>query len=98
MRGDPDNYYEEEYWEEIGRQEEIAAAIKNLSEDPIREFLGTYGDAIDARVVNTVAQARYASQSGFPGGRFAVGTGISRRLKMTRPTQAAHLLLPQFAQ
>ena len=41
MSQDPANYWEEEYWEEIGRNEEIAAAIKNLSEEPIREFLGT---------------------------------------------------------
>jgi hypothetical protein len=47
---DPGHYYEEGYWEAIGRQEEIAAAIKNLSEEPIREFLGTYGDAIDTRL------------------------------------------------
>jgi hypothetical protein len=70
MSRDPDTYYEEEYWEEIGRQEEIAAAIKTLSEEPIRKFLGTYGDAIDARLDNTIAMARYASQSGFP--RYAV--------------------------
>ncbi len=55
MSQDPANYWEEEYWEEIGRNEEIAAAIKNLSEEPIREFLGTYGDAIDARLDNTLA-------------------------------------------
>jgi hypothetical protein len=70
MSRDPYSYYEEEYWEEIGRQEEIAAAIKNLSEEPIRKFLGKYGDAIDARLDDTLAIARYASQGGFP--RYAV--------------------------
>lgn len=76
MSRDPDNYYEEEYLEEIERQEEIAAAIKNLSEEPIREFLGTYGDAIDARLDHTLAQARYASRSGFP--RYAVVGAVNR--------------------
>jgi hypothetical protein len=70
MSQDDDSYYEEEYWETIGRQEEIAAAIKDLSEEPIRQFLGTYGDAIDARLDDTLAIARYASQSGYP--RYAV--------------------------
>ncbi|SHG18582.1 hypothetical protein SAMN05443248_0604 [Bradyrhizobium erythrophlei] len=50
MSRDPDNWYEEEYWEEIGRQEDLAEAIKNLSHQPIRDFLGTYGDAIDNRL------------------------------------------------
>ena len=76
MSRDPDNYYEEEYLEEIERQEEIAAAIKNLSEEPIREFQGTYGDAIDARLDHTLAQARYASRSGFP--RYAVVGAANR--------------------
>jgi hypothetical protein len=51
MSRDPDNWYEEEYWEEIGRQEDIAKAIKNLSHQPIRDFLGTYGDAIQFSAV-----------------------------------------------
>jgi hypothetical protein len=28
MSRDPDNWYEEEYWEEIGRQEDIAKAAR----------------------------------------------------------------------
>jgi hypothetical protein len=70
MSRDPDSYYEEEYWEAIGRQEDIAAALKALSEDPIRDYLGRYGAAIDARLDNTLTMARYASQTGFP--RYAV--------------------------
>jgi hypothetical protein len=66
MSRDPDSWYEEEYWDEIGRKEDIANAIKNLSHQPIRDFLGTYGDAIDKRVDDVVAQARYARQGGYP--------------------------------
>lgn len=82
MSRDPDSYYEEEYWEDIGRREEIAAAIKNLSEEPIREFLGTYGDAIDARLDDTLAMARYASQGGFP--RYAVVGAVTAIELITR--------------
>jgi hypothetical protein len=82
MSRDPDNYYDEEYWEEVGRQEEIAAAIQSLSEQPIREFLGTYGDAIDARLEDTLAMARYASQGGFP--RYAVVGAVTAIELITR--------------
>jgi hypothetical protein len=57
MSRDRDDWYEEEYWEEIGRQEDIAKAIKNLSHQPIRDFLGTYGDAIDTRLDDTIARS-----------------------------------------
>jgi hypothetical protein len=60
---DPANSYEDEYWEEIGRQEVID--IKNLSKEPTRQFLRTYGDAIDERLDDTLAQSRYARQSGY---------------------------------
>ena len=46
MSQDPGSFYEDEYWETIGRQEDIAAELKRLSEGPIREYLGTNGDAI----------------------------------------------------
>ena len=100
MSQDPANYWEEEYWEEIGRNEEIAAAIKNLSEEPIREFLGTYGDAIDARIDNTVATARYASQSGFP--RYAVVGAVTAielimRYMLVRPLLQGAFLSDSWA-
>jgi len=100
MSRDPDNYYEEEYWEEIGRQEEIAAAIKNLSEEPIREFLGTYGDAIDARLDDTLAIARYASQGGFP--RYAVVGAVTAielimRYMLVRPLLQGAFLSDSWA-
>ncbi|MEY9757157.1 hypothetical protein [Bradyrhizobium yuanmingense] len=70
MSRDIDSLYEDEYFEEIGRQEDIAAELKRLSEEPIRAYLGTYGDAIDERVTEVISAARYANQGGFP--RFAI--------------------------
>jgi hypothetical protein len=66
MSRDPDSWYEEEYFEQIGRQEQIAKALKDISEDGAREYLGTYGDAIDRRFDLVMAQARYARQQGYP--------------------------------
>jgi hypothetical protein len=94
MSRDPDSYYEEEYFEEIGRQEEIAAAIKNLSEEPIRALLGRYGDAIDARLDDTLAIARYASQGGFP--RYAVVGAVTAIELITRYMLVRPLLQGAF--
>jgi hypothetical protein len=66
MSRDPDSWYEEEYFEEIGRQEQITKALKDISEDGPREYLGTYGDAVDKRFDLIVAQARYVRQQGYP--------------------------------
>ena len=66
MSRDPDSWYEEEYFEEIGRKEDIANALKDISESGAREYLGTHGDAIDKRFDLVMAQARYARQQGYP--------------------------------
>jgi hypothetical protein len=75
MSQDPGSFYEDEYWEMLGRQEDIAAELKRLSEGPIREYLGSNGDAIDGRLDDILAAARYASQGGFP--RFAVTGAVT---------------------
>jgi hypothetical protein len=94
MSRDPDSWYEEEYWEEIGRQEDIAKAIKNLSQQPIRDFLGTYGDAIDKRLDDITAQARYARESGYP--RFAVVGAVTAIELITRYMLVEPLLQGAF--
>lgn len=66
MSRDPDSWWEEEYFEEIGRKEDIANALKDISESGAREYLGTYGDAIGKRIDLVMAQARYARQQGYP--------------------------------
>ena len=38
MSQNPDNPYEDEYFQEIGRQEDIEEALKSLSEEPIRAY------------------------------------------------------------
>jgi len=91
MSSDPDNWYEDEYWEEIGRKEDIDNAIKNLSRQPIRDFLGTYGDAIDNRVDDVIAQARYARQGGYP--RFAILGAVTAVELITR-----HMLIQPLLQ
>jgi hypothetical protein len=94
MSRDPDSWYEEEYWEEIGRQEDIAKALKNLSHQPIRDFLGTYGDAIDKRLDDIIAQARYARQGGYP--RFAVLGAVTAIELITRYMLVEPLLQGAF--
>jgi hypothetical protein len=45
-------------------------------------FLGTYGDAMDKRLDDIIAQARYARQSGYP--RFAVVSAVTAIELITR--------------
>jgi hypothetical protein len=66
MSRDPDSYYEEEYFEEIGKQELIAQTLEDISQEGIRTYLGENGDAVDARLNEVLAQANYARQQGYP--------------------------------
>jgi hypothetical protein len=94
MSRDADSWYEDEYWDEIGRQEDIARAIKNLSQQPIRDFLGTFGDAIDKRLDDAIAQARYARQGGYP--RFCVVGAVTAIELITRYLLVEPLLQGAF--
>jgi hypothetical protein len=94
MSRDPDNWYEEEYWEEIGHQEDLVEAIENLSHQPIRDFLGRYGDAIDNRLDDIIGQARYARQAGYP--RFAVVGAVTAIELITRYMLVEPLLQGAF--
>ncbi len=101
MSRDPESYYEEEYFEELGRQEFIAQTLKDIPEERIREYLGTYGDAIDARIEDVIAQARYASQSGYP--RYAVVGAVTAieliiRFMLVRPLLQGAFLSDDWAQ
>jgi len=101
MSRDPDSYYEDEYFEEVGRQELIAQALKDISKRGIRDYLGTYGDAIDARIEDVLAQARYAKQSGYP--RYAVvgavtGIELITRFMLVRPLLQGAFLSDDWAQ
>jgi hypothetical protein len=101
MSRDPDSYYEEEYFEEIGRREEIAQALKQISEDGIRQYLGTYGDAIQARVNDVFTHATYASQQGYP--RYAVVGAVTAielitRYMLVRPLLQGAFLSDHWAQ
>jgi hypothetical protein len=82
MSRDPDSWWEEEYFEEIGRREQIAEALKGISDDGMRKYLGTYGDAVAKRFDLVRAQARYARQSGYP--HFAILGAVTAIELVTR--------------
>jgi hypothetical protein len=101
MSRDPDSYYEEEYFEEVGRQELIAQTLKHISEDGIRKYLATYGDAVEARVEDVFAHATYASQQGYP--RYAVVGAVTAielitRYMLVRPLLQGAFLSDDWAQ
>jgi hypothetical protein len=55
----------EYYEEEVARAEFIQETLKNISEDGVRNYLGTYGDAVDARIEHCMKQARMPLTGGF---------------------------------
>jgi len=101
MSRDPDSYYEEEYFEEIGRQELIAQTLKQISVEGVRTYLGENGDAVDARVSDALAQAKYAIQQGYP--RYAVVGAVTAveliiRYLLVRPLVHGAFLSDDWAQ
>lgn len=101
MSRDPDNYYEEEYYEEIGRQELIAQTLNQISEDGVRTYLGENADAVDTRVNDALAHANYASQQGYP--RYAVVGAVTAveltiRYLLVRPLVQGAFLSDDWAQ
>jgi hypothetical protein len=101
MSQNPDSPYEDEYFERTARQELIAQALKDISEDGIRKYLGVHGDAIDRRIDNVLARARYARQAGFP--HFAVIGAVTAieliaRYMLFRPLLQGAFLSDDWAQ
>jgi hypothetical protein len=54
------------YYEEEAEQAEfIHETLKNISEDGVRNYLGTYGDAVDVRIDQCMKDARMLLTGGF---------------------------------
>jgi hypothetical protein len=49
--------HEYDFDDEIARDQFIEETIRGISEDGVRNYLGTYGDAVDERISNSLAQA-----------------------------------------
>jgi hypothetical protein len=94
-------------WDDIGYYEEEAAqaafiedTLKNISEDGVRNYLGTYGDAIDARIQNCMKDARMLM-----GGDFLQSAVVSAvtaieltiRFLLLRPLMQAAFLSEEWA-
>ncbi|TPQ32798.1 hypothetical protein C2U70_20755 [Bradyrhizobium guangdongense] len=53
------------YEEEAAQAEFIENTLKNISEDGVRNYLGTYGDAVDERISHCMREARMLLTGGF---------------------------------
>lgn len=62
MGGWEDSAY---YEEEAAQAEFIQETLKNISQDGVRNYLGTYGDAVDARIEHCMKEARMLLTGGF---------------------------------
>src|SRR5579871_4136188 len=101
MSQDPDDWWHDEYFEQLGRQEDVAKALKDISEEGVREYLCTYGDAIAKRFDLVISQAKYASQSGYP--HFAVlgavtAVELATKYMLFRPLLQGAFLSDAWAQ
>jgi hypothetical protein len=90
-----------EYYEEEAAQAEfIQETLKNISEDGVRNYLGTYGDAVDARIEHCMKEARMLLTGGFF--QSAVVSAVTAieltiRFLLLRPLMQAAFLSEEWA-
>jgi hypothetical protein len=94
-------------WDDIGYYEEEAAqaafieeTLKNISEDGVRNYLGTYGDAIDRRIAKSMKDSRMLTTAAFysPAVVSAVtAIELTIRFLLLRPLMQAAFLSEEWA-
>jgi hypothetical protein len=100
MSRDYSNYYEEEIMEEMAREELIARTLKDISEEGVRAYLGSNGDAVDFRIKDSISTAERLNASGFH--RHAIVSAVTAieliiRFMLIRPLLQAAFLSEEFA-
>jgi hypothetical protein len=94
-------------WDDLGYYEEEAAqaafiedALNNISQDGIRNYLGTYADAVDARIEECMKQARMLLTGGFFQSAIVsavTGIELTIRFLLLRPLMQAAFLSEEWA-
>lgn len=94
-------------WDDLGYYEEEASqaqfieeTLKNISEDGVRNYLGTYGDAVDIRIMHCMKEARMLLSGGFF--QSAVVSAVTAieltiRFLLLRPLMQAAFLSEEWA-
>jgi hypothetical protein len=93
---DDARYYEDE----IAQAEFIEETLKSISQDGVRNYLGTYGDAVDARIENCMKDARMLLSGGFfPSVVVSAVTAIELTIRflLLRPLIQAAFLSEEWA-
>lgn len=89
MGGWEDSAY---YEEEAAQAEFIQETLKNISQDGVRNYLGTYGDAVDARIEHCMKEARMLLTGGFFLGRLCGhGDRIDHKVSFATSAYASSL-------
>jgi len=94
-------------WDDLGYYEDEAAqaefiqeTLKNISKDGVRNYLGTYGDAVDARIEHCMKEARLLLSGGFfPSSVISTVTAIELTIRflLLRPLMQAAFLSEEWA-
>lgn len=96
--------YEDHYWEWAHDQYEselIDSAMREASEDSIRRYLCTYGDAVEERVSGLIDQAKTLTMQGFCGPGLSLAVTASEliiRFLLLRPLVQGAFLDDQWAE
>jgi hypothetical protein len=88
------------YEEEASQAAFIEETLKNISEEGVRNYLGTYGDAIDQRIKNSMMDARMLiTGKFFPNALVSAvtATELTIRFLLLRPLMQAAFLSEDWA-
>ena len=94
-------------WDDVAYYEEEAAqaafieeTLKNISEEGVRNYLGTYADAVDARIGDCMKQSRMLITGGFFQSAVVLavtGIELTIRFLLLRPLMQAAFLSEEWA-
>ena len=86
-----------DYSDEIAQEEFIRDNLKGISEDGVRGYLGTYGDAVDKRIASSLTQAEQLKDAGWLQASVAMSVTaieLTVRFLLIRPLIQAAFLSP----
>lgn len=101
MSQNPEDWWHDEYYEALAREELVAEKLKAISEEGIRSYLGTHGDAVESRVGQCLSQAKYLSDQGYPAAAVMVSVTaieLTVRYMLVRPLIQGAFLSDDWAQ
>jgi hypothetical protein len=92
--------WDHDFSDEIAEREFLEETIRGISDDGVRNYLATYGDAIDARISSTLIQAQQLQAFGWCGASVTnavTSIELTIRYLLVRPLIQAAFLSEDWA-